>query len=88
VRIEQGAVLGRQVSRRFHFSQEQEELSCLYIFSVFETWWLTIREELRVFVFENKVLRRIFGHKRDEVTRRWINCIIRSFVICTHLLVL
>ena len=33
-----------------------------------ETWWLTLREERRLWVFENRVLRRIFGSKRDEVT--------------------
>jgi hypothetical protein len=33
-----------------------------------ETWSLTIREEHRLRVFENRVLRRIFGPKRDEVT--------------------
>ena len=33
-----------------------------------ETWSLTLREERRLRVFENKVLRRIFGPKRDEVT--------------------
>jgi hypothetical protein len=32
------------------------------------TWSLTLREEHRLRVFENKVLRRIFGPKRDEVT--------------------
>jgi hypothetical protein len=36
-----------------------------------ETWSLTLREEHRLRVFENKVLRRIFGPKRDEVTGRW-----------------
>jgi len=36
-----------------------------------ETWLLTLREECRVRVFENRVLRRIFGPKRDEVTREW-----------------
>jgi hypothetical protein len=36
-----------------------------------ETWSLTLREELRLRVFENRVLRRIFGPKRDEVTREW-----------------
>jgi len=30
-----------------------------------ETWSLTLREERRLRVFENSVLRRIFGHKRD-----------------------
>jgi len=34
-----------------------------------ETWSLTLREEPRLRVFENRVLRRIFGPKRDEVTR-------------------
>jgi hypothetical protein len=33
-----------------------------------ETWSLTLREEHRLRVFENRVLRRIFGRKRDEVT--------------------
>jgi hypothetical protein len=33
-----------------------------------ETWFLTLREEQRLRVFENRVLRRIFGPKGDEVT--------------------
>jgi len=36
-----------------------------------ETWSLTLREELRLRVFENKGLRRIIGSKRDEVTGEW-----------------
>jgi hypothetical protein len=36
-----------------------------------ETWSLTLREEHRLRVFENRVLRRIFGRKRDEVTGEW-----------------
>jgi hypothetical protein len=36
-----------------------------------ETWSLTPREEHRLMVFENKVLSRIFGPKRDEVTGGW-----------------
>jgi hypothetical protein len=35
------------------------------------TWSLTLREERRLRVFENRVLRRIFGPKRDEVTGEW-----------------
>jgi hypothetical protein len=35
------------------------------------TWSLTLREEHRLRVFENRVLRRIFGPKRDEVTGEW-----------------
>jgi len=36
-----------------------------------ETWSLALREERRLRVFENRVLRRIFGPKRDEVTGEW-----------------
>ena len=36
-----------------------------------ETWSLMLREESRMRVFENRVLRRIFGPKRDEVRRVW-----------------
>jgi hypothetical protein len=36
-----------------------------------ETWSLTLREERRLRVFENRVLRRIFGPKRGEVTGEW-----------------
>jgi hypothetical protein len=36
-----------------------------------ETWSLTLRKECRLRVFENTVLRRIFGPKRDEVTGEW-----------------
>jgi hypothetical protein len=36
-----------------------------------ETWSLTLREEHRLRVFEKRVLRRIFGPKRDEVMGYW-----------------
>jgi hypothetical protein len=36
-----------------------------------ETWSLTLREEQRLRVFENRVLRRICGPKRDEATGEW-----------------
>jgi hypothetical protein len=36
-----------------------------------ETWSLTLREKHRLRVFEIRVLRRIFGPKRDEVTGGW-----------------
>ena len=36
-----------------------------------ETLSLTLREERRLMVFENRVLRRVFGPKRDEVTGEW-----------------
>jgi hypothetical protein len=36
-----------------------------------ETWSLTLREERRLRMFENRVLRRIFGPKRDEIAGEW-----------------
>jgi hypothetical protein len=36
-----------------------------------ETWSVTLREEQRLRMFENRVLRRIFGPKRDEATGEW-----------------
>ena len=36
-----------------------------------ETWSLTFRDERRLRVFENRVLREIFGPRRDEVTGEW-----------------
>ena len=35
-----------------------------------ETWYLTLRVECRLKIFENRILRRIFGPKRDE-NREW-----------------
>jgi hypothetical protein len=45
-----------------------------------ETWSLTLREEHRLRVSENTVLRRIFGPKRDEEGE---NYTMRSFITCT-----
>jgi hypothetical protein len=41
------------------------------LFSVNETWSLTVRDEHRLKMFENRVLKRIFGPERDEVTGGW-----------------
>ena len=43
-----------------------------------EAWSLTAREERKLRVFENMVLRRIFGPRRDEVTGNGGDCITRS----------
>jgi len=37
----------------------------------YETWSLSLRKERNLRVFENRVLRRIFGPKRDEATEEW-----------------
>jgi hypothetical protein len=36
-----------------------------------ETWSLTLKEDYRLRVCENRALRRIFGPKRDEVAKNW-----------------
>jgi len=48
-----------------------------------ETWSLMLREEHRLRVFENRVLRRILGPRRDGVTGNGENYIMRSLMICT-----
>jgi hypothetical protein len=50
-----------------------------------ETWSLILREEHRLRVFENRVLRKIFGPKRDEVTRSFLIChAIFSILLSAH----
>jgi hypothetical protein len=46
-----------------------------------ETWSLTLRKERRLRVFENRVLRRIFGLKRGKETGEWRR--MRNFMTCT-----
>jgi len=48
-----------------------------------ETWSLTLREECRLRLFENMMLRRILGPRMDEVTGEGRNYIMRSLMICT-----
>jgi hypothetical protein len=42
-----------------------------------------LREECRLKVFENRVLRRIFGPKRDEVTGEWRRLHDKELLLCT-----
>jgi hypothetical protein len=37
----------------------------------YETWSLKLREEYKLRVFDNRILRRIFGPKKDELTGEW-----------------
>jgi hypothetical protein len=39
---------------------------------------LTLREKCTLKAYENRVLKRIFGHKKDEVTGKWRNHIMTS----------
>jgi hypothetical protein len=50
----------------------------LVVFYGCETWSLTLREKRRLRMFENRVLRRVFGPKREEVTGNGESCITRS----------
>jgi hypothetical protein len=49
----------------------------------FKTWSLTLREEDRLRVFENRVLRRIFGPKRDKVTWEWRRLHNEELMMCS-----
>jgi hypothetical protein len=41
------------------------------VFYGWKTWSFTLREELRLRAFQNRILSRIFGPKRNEATREW-----------------
>ena len=47
-----------------------------------ETWSLTLKKERRLRVSANRVLRRIFGPKRDEVTGEWRKLVFEVFDAC------
>jgi hypothetical protein len=63
------------VTNRFGVGEKQIHINRIIILPVVlygcETWSLTLKEERRLKVYENRVLRRIFGRKRDEVTGEW-----------------
>ena len=48
-----------------------------------ETWSLTLRKERRLRVFENKLLRRMSGLNKDEVSGEWIKLNNEELMICT-----
>jgi hypothetical protein len=62
-----------EIAIRLHDATTQKTAIFILSFVLYgyETWSLTLREEHRLKVFENRVLRRIFGPKRDEVTGDW-----------------
>jgi len=59
----------------FAIQKYKDEVIQKYDFSCFlygcGTWSLTLREEIRLGVFENRVLRIIFGPERDEIMGEW-----------------
>jgi hypothetical protein len=54
------------------------------VFYGYETWSITLREEHGLKEFENRVLKRIFGPKRDGIMGDWRKLHNGSFVICTR----
>jgi hypothetical protein len=49
----------------------------------FENWSFTLREKHRLKGFQNRVLRKVFGPRRNEVTDKWMDSTKVSIVICT-----
>jgi hypothetical protein len=62
------AVLRLSTVRTYHLNLPHATFTCLI---KEHSWSLTLREEHRLRVFENRALRRIFGPRRDEVTGDW-----------------
>jgi hypothetical protein len=64
--------MGGQHMISYHLTQDfiKYNVSVVHYFRC-ESWLLTLREERRLKVFENRVLRRIFGPKKDEVKGKW-----------------
>jgi hypothetical protein len=54
-----------------HFANNNTKYSLSYVLYGYETWSFILREEHGLRVFENRVLRRIFGTKREELARGW-----------------
>ena len=63
-------LLSRLLSKKLKV-KTYKTIILLVVLYGFETWSLTLREEHRLGVFENKVFRKIFGGKRDEITGEW-----------------
>jgi hypothetical protein len=57
----------RHCSRSFFLTEKYNKYSFAVVLYGRETWSLTLREEHRLRVFEDRVLRRIFGPNRNEV---------------------
>jgi hypothetical protein len=69
-------VLGHNFTLNFKHTSEQQKFANVRLLTLIlpvvlcgcETWSLILREERRLRVFQNRVLRRIFEPKKDEVT--------------------
>jgi len=88
-RLKSGNACSHSVRNLLSFSLLSKNLKLkIYTYNfafclVCETWSLTLREERRLRMFENRVPRRIFGPKGDEVTGNGENYLMTSLMICT-----
>jgi hypothetical protein len=60
-----------QFATQKYKDQDVKNLILLVVWYGCKAWYLTLREEHRLRVFENRVLRKIIGPKRKEITRGW-----------------
>ena len=67
----QNLLSSRLLSRKLKIKIYRTIIFLLVVLYGCEAWSLTLREERKLRVFENMVLRRIFGPRRDEVTGEW-----------------
>jgi sorting nexin-29 len=73
----QNLLSSRLVSKNLNIKIYRTIISPMVLYGC-ETWSLILREERRLRVFENRVLKRVFGPKRDEMTGNGESCITRS----------
>jgi hypothetical protein len=66
----QGLLSSRLLSRKLKVKIYKTIILAVVLYGC-ETWSLTLREEHKLRVIENRVLRRVFGPKRGEVTGEW-----------------
>jgi hypothetical protein len=74
----QNLLSSRLLSKNLKIRKHKNIILPVFLYGC-ESWSLTLRDQHRLGVFENKVLRRIFGPKRDEVTGEWRNLHIEEF---------
>ena len=81
----QNLVSSSLLSKKFK-GYDTQKYNFVWFFFLYgcETWSLILREECRLRVFENRVLGRIFGPMRDEVTGEWRKLHNEELRICTH----
>jgi len=64
-------LIGRWERPTCHGTYQQKLIILPVVLYGWETWSLTLREERRLRVFDNRALGGIFGAERDEVTGEW-----------------